>query len=452
MQWISDPFSQETDQLLITVTLQVHTHNGVTLITEQQEPQQCEEQDTIVPVDLPNEEDSSPKVATGDPVEASGAYNGGALITGGYHSSVKSTIVPVDLPNEDSCPSQCLKKGLSSSTSSLEVSEGALHPALATGDLGKVVELKRGYNLTDNEKYFCLKNHFVPPNGYTFPSRIMNGQSRSFQASWLERQVRVRREKVPSICSAGCNAVVVCGRPPYYSIDTQLISDQAEKRIRENRLKIRSIAETVIFCGRQGIAMRGHRDDKPAIQENLCANHGNFLALLKFRIQAGDTMLQDHLLNSAGNALYTSKTIQNELITICGDLLLNAILKKVRTTRFFSIIADEATDAANDEQLSICIRFVDGEAIADNILTKLETWQQQPQFLRATLLKGNLLWKSGSAKSVLKKNGSVLRKCAELVGLSDMKYLRERVLSYVKGLSVKLQGRSIDAAYAYING
>ena len=36
--------------------------------------------------------------------------------------------------------------------------------------------------------------------------------------------------------------------------------------------------------------MRGHRDDKPAIQENLCANHGNFLALLKFRIQAGDTI------------------------------------------------------------------------------------------------------------------------------------------------------------------
>ena len=38
-------------------------HNGVTLITEQQEPQQCEEQDTIVPVDLrhlPNEEDSCP--------------------------------------------------------------------------------------------------------------------------------------------------------------------------------------------------------------------------------------------------------------------------------------------------------------------------------------------------------------------------------------------------------
>ena len=53
------------------------------------------------------------------------------------------------------------------------------------------------------------------------------------------------------------------------SIDTQLISDQ-EKRIRENRLKIRCIAETVIFCGRQGIAMHGHRDDGPAVQDNTC--------------------------------------------------------------------------------------------------------------------------------------------------------------------------------------
>ena len=51
-------------------------HNGVALITEQQKPQQCEEQDTIV---------------------------------------------LVDLPNEDSCPSQCLTKGISPSTSPLEL-------------------------------------------------------------------------------------------------------------------------------------------------------------------------------------------------------------------------------------------------------------------------------------------------------------------------------------------
>ena len=60
---------------------------------------------------------------------------------------------------------------------------------------------------------------------------------------------------------------------------------------------------------------------------------------------------------------------------------------------FFSIIADEATDTANDEQLSITIRFVEngiaqekflafsecqsgvtGKAIADNILAHFMKW------------------------------------------------------------------------------
>ena len=35
---------------------------------------------------------------------------------------------------EDSCPSQCLTKGILSLTSSLEVPEGALLPAVTTGD------------------------------------------------------------------------------------------------------------------------------------------------------------------------------------------------------------------------------------------------------------------------------------------------------------------------------
>ena len=68
--------------------------------------------------------------------------------------------------------------------------------------------------------------------------------------------------------------------------------------------KLMSIAETVIFCGRQGLAFRGHRDGTPSTKEDL---HGNFLALLQFRVQAGDLILKHHL-DNAGNALYTSKT------------------------------------------------------------------------------------------------------------------------------------------------
>ncbi|KAL5515813.1 hypothetical protein EMCRGX_G001034 [Ephydatia muelleri] len=113
-----------------------------------------------------------------------------------------------------------------------------------------------------------------------------------------------------------------------------------------------------------GIAFRGHRDDWPDVQDDPNGNHGNFLALLNVRIQAGDRVLEEHLKNSTSNALYTSKTVQNELIVICGDIIRNKILAKVLQAKYFSIIADEATDVANDEQLSICIRYVEE---ADNI-------------------------------------------------------------------------------------
>ena len=117
------------------------------------------------------------------------------------------------------------------------------------------------------------------------------------------------------------------------SIDQQL-STLRRERIAQNRLKLKSIAETIILCGRQGIALRGHRDDGTHTDCDPLTNHGNFLALLQFRIQAGDEVLKKHLQTAQGNALYTSKTIQNELITICGNLIKQNILQSVRDARF----------------------------------------------------------------------------------------------------------------------
>ena len=142
------------------------------------------------------------------------------------------------------------------------------------------------------------------------------------------------------------------------SIDQQLCSLRREQ-IAKNRLILRSIVETVILCGRQGMALRGHRDDRTHVEFDPLSNHGNFIALLQFRIHAGDKLLKEHLHTARGNALYTSKTVQNEMITICGNFIRQKLLKSVRDACFFSVIADEATDAANKEQLSITVRFVD---------------------------------------------------------------------------------------------
>lgn len=105
-------------------------------------------------------------------------------------------------------------------------------------------------------------------------------------------------------------------------IDQQL-SSLLRERIARNRLISQAIVESIILCGRQGIALRGHRDERTHVDFDPLTNHGNFLALLQFRIQAGDEILKEHLQTAQGNALYTSKTIQNKMIAICGKLKKN---------------------------------------------------------------------------------------------------------------------------------
>ncbi|XP_025413148.1 52 kDa repressor of the inhibitor of the protein kinase-like [Sipha flava] len=83
-----------------------------------------------------------------------------------------------------------------------------------------------------------------------------------------------------------------------------------------------------------------------------------FNSLLKFRVDAGNTILNDHLQNSAANATYTSHRIQNELINICNEVLLEHIIKDVKESQFFSVIADESCDISGIEQLSLGVRFV----------------------------------------------------------------------------------------------
>ena len=59
------------------------------------------------------------------------------------------------------------------------------------------------------------------------------------------------------------------------SVDQQL-NTLRQERIAQNRAKLRSIVETIIFCGRQGIALRGHRDYQTHVESNPISNHGNF--------------------------------------------------------------------------------------------------------------------------------------------------------------------------------
>lgn len=122
---------------------------------------------------------------------------------------------------------------------------------------------------------------------------------------------------------------------------------------------LESIVKTVLICGRQNWGLRGDRDDSKYLEDET-RNCGNFQALLDFRIDSGDQVLQKHFATAPKNATYRSKTVQNELIEIIGQEIQREIVSDIQKAGgWFCISADEVRDVSNKEQLSICARYAD---------------------------------------------------------------------------------------------
>ena len=136
-----------------------------------------------------------------------------------------------------------------------------------------------------------------------------------------------------------------------------MIDSNCKKEVEENRKILAPIIDIVILLGRLGLAFRGHMDDSqfhPNVGEYSSDGVGNFVEVLNYRVRGGDLVLENHLRTCSKNASYISKTSQNELINCCGNYIKDILV------RFFSVLADEASDCSNQEQLSLVIRFADG--------------------------------------------------------------------------------------------
>ena len=265
-----------------------------------------------------------------------------------------------------------------------------------------------GARISSGERYHLLTNHFKPGPKYTFPKSFTSG--RSFQHKWLRQYpwlVYSKRENggfcLPCVLFSttgyrGSDPGVLVSRSlttfnkalevlrkhtdKSYHKDAVVKADEFLKvmthkqphiqcrldqaradRIALNRQKLASIFQTILLCGRQNIPLRGHQDNVTDIERDSQheANHGNFHALLQFRIEAGDTILSEHLAQGSRNAMYTSSVIQNQIIAVLADQVRKNILDKVMSAEWYTVVADEVTDCSNKEQLSVVLRYVDHE-------------------------------------------------------------------------------------------
>lgn len=260
--------------------------------------------------------------------------------------------------------------------------------------------------LTDQKKYHLLCNVWKPQPEHVFPANV---HKRKFLFEWLKKfpwlayskacdgafcvncvlfggesthnasklqrlfktplntwniaasRFRVHEEKSPIHKTATLRASLFKTSMEQRStqIDAQL-NELRGKQIEENRKKLKPIVEGVVLLGRQAVALRGHRDDSKD-QESETNNPGNLIEVLKYGARCAGVSEHEFLNSTPKNATYRSKTTQNQIIEVCGELISEKIVSEVHAAKFFSILADEATDCSNIEQMSLVVRFVDKE-------------------------------------------------------------------------------------------
>ena len=215
-------------------------------------------------------------------------------------------------------------------------SRSGVHPT----DIGCVVNR---VSLTDAERAKYVHDVWRPGPDFQFPTERSYGRSRRFQHSWLDLYKWLTYSNVPESCGEFCIPCVlfctssekanlgqlitspmvnltravttlkdhsICkthktsstrlaeflAREGQADVRQQLV-DHREGLVRKNMEKLRSLLKCIIFCGRQNIALRGHRNEAalewdPTSGEEPDSNPGNFLSLVHFRAEADDTALK----------------------------------------------------------------------------------------------------------------------------------------------------------------
>ena len=274
--------------------------------------------------------------------------------------------------------------------------------------------------IKEDEKIELMKKHFRPDQNFKFPLRQYKSRNLRFVFSWLKDFPWLVYSKakdggycLPCVLFArkpdgrGCTFGVLVERPftefrkalgkngvlpchqensfhksavvafdqrmqaeenPTQGIDV-LIEKQRQTQFDMNKAALGSIVECIIYLGRQGLALRGHRDDSTADPDS---NRGNLQELIAFRSKT-DEVLRKFLASCPLNATYLSKTIQNEIVNTLGDAVRESMISDISDDKcpFFGIIADELTDdIANKHILSLCVRFIKYDG--DNNVEKID--------------------------------------------------------------------------------
>ncbi|CAI6375727.1 unnamed protein product [Macrosiphum euphorbiae] len=226
-----------------------------------------------------------------------------------------------------------------------------------------------------------------------------------------------------------------------------LINTERKKQIEENRNRLKPIVESIIFLGRQNIPFRGHRDHGNFFENDLEKNKGNFRELLHYRINSGDSILENHLKTTHFKATYISPVVQNELIECCRTIVTEIILKEKKESKFYSIFFDETTDISHSSQISLVIRYVHKAVVKENFIACIDchayVYNTDTEKNLEPKLNGEVL--GDAVISLLQKFDLNLKYCV-VIGTDSCSVM----VSLVRGAVQKIQSFAKNAIHCHV--
>ena len=117
------------------------------------------------------------------------------------------------------------------------------------------------------------------------------------------------------------------------------------------------------------------------------AHSTKFEKLVDVVVRCGSQQLKQYLETAPRNATYTSRVAVVEFIESLGTWVEESILKRLQKAAMYSLMADECTDIANVEELSVFCRWEEGGVPVECFLEIIPLKKADAETIYSTLIK-----------------------------------------------------------------
>ena len=153
-------------------------------------------------------------------------------------------------------------------------------------------------------------------------------------------------------------------------VDLQLAASakQAEAQRQMNRAVLLKLLRSIYFLTKSRIPHTTTFED-----------------IIELQIANGDALLKQHVEQGPSNAQYTSKFSSVSLIEAIDTWIERRLMSSLKSSPFFSLLADECQDVSTQEELSICCRWVVDGHSEEHFMTILHIRSLDAETLASTI-------------------------------------------------------------------